>query len=264
MVSKINPNHKIPTDELDHLVSYINDVKPFRTKLTDVVCTFTFVEHAYAYASETCNTVVDFIMDYHLDPEVGYSEERFDYVNYSDDTKASIPAVDTGYNKSGFGADHFDGLTQVEDYVPSTPTTVKTRFKEQLIIDTSRTILDGFDTDTADTDLFDIIGLGTLPELKPTPILVLPDESDPISDMFDPEADPTPPDTIISINADNTVLILSDVFDGGEFGDIVSTYTGLIDQVAFDDGEFDRVISDVLSLNDSTFDDDYIGSLFNE
>lgn len=277
MISKMNPKYKIPTDELDHLVDYVNDIKPFRTKLADVVCTFTFIEHAYAYASETCNSVVDFIMDYHLDPEAGYSEERFNYVDYDDNTSATVPNIASGYNEWGFGAEHFDGLVQVEDYVPSSPTTIKTSFKEQLIIDTSRIIQDGFDIESSDTDLFDAINLGTLPTVKPTPVLILPDETDPIADMFEPLVIPTPmamafsafneSDLVIDpilLSTTNDTLILSELFDDGEFGNIVSTYTGLIDQVAFDDGDFDRVITDVLSLNDSTFDDDFIRVLFNE
>lgn len=275
MISKMNPKYKIPTDELDHLVDYINDIKPFRTKLADIVCTFTFVEHAYAYASETCNSVVDFIMDYHLDPEAGYAEERFVYVDYDDNTSAKIPNVASGYEEWGFSADHFDGLVRVEDYVPSSPTTIKTSFKEQLIIDTSRTIQDGFDIEASDTDLFDSINLGTLPAVKPTPVLILPDESDPFADMFEPLVIPTPVVAAFAFNEFDSAmepvlltasdtLILSELFDDGEFGNIVSTYTGLIDQVAFDDGDFDRVITDVLTLNDSTFDTDFIRVLFNE
>lgn len=188
--------------------SYINLTKPYHTKLKDIIVNFKFVENIFATVSETGKpstgvttggtgtsgniqpnlldnvniqvgdriiSTIGFILDYN-------KSEFVDDYGKPLKLNAKYNKVDYGFAMVPLGADHlgasldhtsigdaYDMLKSTFDYNQNNnDTTIKTSITEHLIIDTSRTLVLGFDYKSYDTDKFDTIDTTgiTLPALK--------------------------------------------------------------------------------------------------
>jgi hypothetical protein len=163
--SKLYPKYKSTIDEVSDLVDYINDVKPYHTKIDDIIIQYTFVENIITSIAENHQKVIDFIIDYNID-ESGYDVKRYDHAGYDGELISVTEYYPTGFNKHGFDSEHFDALPTM-DYVANTsPTTIKSSIKEHLVIDISRYELTGYDYVNFDDDLFDTLNTSKLPETK--------------------------------------------------------------------------------------------------
>lgn len=207
--SKLNPIIKDTITNMyeTEIMSYINLTKPYHTKLKDIVVNFKFVENIIAAVSETGKpsgstgnipnvelpvnlidnltalvgdnivSTIGFILDYN----------KSEYIDdYGQPLKLSEKYLTKsyGYGVMPLGMDHlgaslthtnigdvYDRLHPTYDYNQNNnDTTIKTSITEKLVIDTSRTVILGFDTKAYDTDKFDTIDITgvTIPPLKPT------------------------------------------------------------------------------------------------
>lgn len=205
--SKLNPIVKdsISNSYEREVLSYINLTKPYHTKLKDIIVNFKFVENIFATVTETgkpstggtggtSGNIPTNLLD-NINVQVGDSIIStigfiLDYnkSEFADDYGKPLKLpnkynkVDYGFAMVPFGVDHlaasldhtsigdaYDMLNPTYDYNQNNnDTTIKTSITERLVIDTSRTLVLGFDYRTYDSDKFDTIDTTgvTLPPLK--------------------------------------------------------------------------------------------------
>jgi hypothetical protein len=71
-------------DPIEGLVQYVNDIKPYHTKLIDVVVTYTYEERINVTILDNLFTTVTFNMDYSREPcFFGYDTDSYDYTAYN-------------------------------------------------------------------------------------------------------------------------------------------------------------------------------------
>lgn len=205
--SKLNPIVKDKLSDIyeREARSYVNLTKPFHTKMKDIIVNFKFVENIIAAVGETGKpstgaggtsgniptaalldnmnvlvgdniiSTIGFILDYNKSEFVeDYNKplklnEKYNKVDYG------YAVVPFGVDQLGASLDHatindaFDMMHSTYDYNQNNnDTTIKASITEKLVIDTSRTLVLGFDNKSYDTDKFDTIDLEgvTLPPLK--------------------------------------------------------------------------------------------------
>ena len=189
------------------VLSYIHLTKPYHTKLKEVIVNFKFVENIMTYIDEnghlpiskplkptgpvdTTSNLLDninvlvsdniistigFILDYNKSEFVDDYGKPLKLVD-------KYKKIDYGYGIQPFGIDPlgaslehnnigdvYDMLHPTYDYNQNNnDTTIKTSITEKLVIDTSRTLVLGFDYKSYDTDKFDTIDTTgvSLPPLK--------------------------------------------------------------------------------------------------
>lgn len=163
--SKLYPKIKSVNDDVTDLVSYINDVKPFHTKIEDVIIQYTFFENIGVDISENYNSIIDFIINYHQDKD-GYDVYRYNHEGYDGSQILVQEYYAKGFNEYGYDMEHFDASLNPDYMINDSETTIKTTITEHLTIDTARIKMVGFDYKNYDNDRFDYIDLSILPEVK--------------------------------------------------------------------------------------------------
>lgn len=163
--SKLYPKVKTVSDDVTDLVDFINDIKPYHTKLDEVIVQYTFVENMMVAVSEDHQKVIDFIIDYNID-ESGYDVKRFDHASYDGELISVTEYYPKGFNEYGFDNEHFDAIPKLDIIVNDSPTTIKSSIREHLVIDISRSNIEGLDYKPFDEDLYDTVDLSSLPEIK--------------------------------------------------------------------------------------------------
>lgn len=270
---RLDPVLKVEEDDYTALINYIHEVKPYHTKLGDLIFTYVFEENIDIEIQEQFNTTIDFIINYvpnditgfdlerysyngydgdaidftetrygiigggfgigydlavnpdfpdanytgafddldvpekttdYLDEIFGYHDhvygigfdhigfdmtddlcltccnsygygvsldnsfelKGFDYESQSGNTKKVYNIVMYGYQTAGYDIAHFDGDPAIKKIIPDTPTSVRTRFKEQLIIDASLQIPKGFHFADFELQIYNAETFGGMPYLK--------------------------------------------------------------------------------------------------
>ncbi len=163
--SKLFPKLKNLADEVSDLIYYVNDVKPYHTKIKDVIVQYTFVEDIYTTITETHEKVIDFLIDYNID-ERGYDIHRYDHRSYDGELISVTEYYAKGFNEYGFDSEHYDAIPILDYFANKSPTTVSTNIKEHLVIDISRYKLVGLDYFPYDGDKYDHTNILELPEVK--------------------------------------------------------------------------------------------------
>ena len=103
-------------DPIEGLVQYVKDIKPYHTKLIDVVVTYTYEERINTTVLDNLYTTITFNMDYSREPCLfGYDTDGYDSTAYN------IP--DFGYAINHSNAYHIEcSLTGCERYYSITTT----------------------------------------------------------------------------------------------------------------------------------------------
>jgi hypothetical protein len=186
------------------VLSYLNLTKPYHTKIKDMIVNFVFVEHVNVLVDENGrpidNTIIDtgtpitnfldniripvgdniittigFLLDYNKSEFVDdYGKplkllEKYKKVDYGYEIQPfGVSPLASSLEHTNIG-DEYDMLHPTFDYNQNNnDTTIKTSITEKLVIDTSRTLVLGFDYKPYDTDKYDTIDTTgqTLPPLK--------------------------------------------------------------------------------------------------
>jgi hypothetical protein len=193
--SKLNPIIKDSITDFyeKSVISYINLTKPYHTKLKDIIVNFKFVENINAIIDETGQPPVDtivpgtigpvnlfdtinaltndniistigFILDYNKTEYVDDYGQPLKLLSKYKKESYGYEIVPFGHSPLGANLDHtaigdvYDMLHPTYEYNQNNnDTTIKTSIKERLIIDTSRTLVLGFDYRPYDTDKYDTI-----------------------------------------------------------------------------------------------------------
>lgn len=153
-MSKLVPIVKQQVTTINRLVDYINDVKPYHTKILDTRVTFLIRESVFVNVTDEIQTTIDMI----LNTPITY--------DMNDATVGS-----DGFNLTGFGTSKFGAPSGVELTIsPSTSgtNTIVSGINEFLIIDTTRIAQYGLDYTISPDDALDDHGPIILPKLRAT------------------------------------------------------------------------------------------------
>lgn len=206
--SKLNPITKdIITDFYEKsVISYINLTKPYHTKLKDIIVNFKFVENIntiidesgqppsddilnpgggtaavnlfdniMALTNDNIISTIGFILDYNKTEYIDDYGNPLQLLSKYKNESYGYEVVPFGHAPLGADLSHtaignvYDMLHPTYEYHQNNnDTTIKTSIKEHLIIDTSRTLVLGFDYKPYDTDKYDTIDINgvTIPPPK--------------------------------------------------------------------------------------------------
>jgi hypothetical protein len=157
-MSKLSPIVKQQLTPINRLINFINDVKPYHTKVLETAVKFTIYEDVFVSITDTINTTVDLLID-----------NQIKYNNV--DVIANVGLMEQhGFNLYGYGFERFAakaGLDTANQIDPNGENTLNTSMTEYLIIDKTRTVYVGLDYSTQNE--FDSNGKIILPAIKVSP-----------------------------------------------------------------------------------------------
>lgn len=154
-MSKLAPIVKQQITAINRLVNFINEVKPYHTKILDTHVTFTMIEDVFVNITEMYESTVDLLLDNPMSYTTG-------------NVVANIGLMELqGFQMYGYGMDRFDARagTNAGNQIDTTgPNTLNTSITEYLIVDKTRTVLLGLGYETSNA--LDINGDIILPVTK--------------------------------------------------------------------------------------------------
>jgi hypothetical protein len=157
-MSKLSPIVKQQLTPINRLINFINEVKPYHTKVLETAVKFTIYEDVFVTITDTINTTVDLL----LDNQIKYNDTNI---------IANIGLMEQhGYNLYGYGFERFaakPGLDTANQIDPNGENTINTSMAEYLIIDKTRTLFIGLDYSSQNE--FDSNGKIILPAIKVSP-----------------------------------------------------------------------------------------------
>ncbi len=152
-MSKLAPIVKQQVTTINRLVDYINDIKPYHTKILDTRVTFVIREAVHVNVSDEIQSTIDMI----LNTPIAYDE--------------NIIASKESFSLHGFGATGFGAPSGI-DYTLANGAngmnTIVSGINEYLIIDTTRTVVYGLDFTVSPDDVLDDSSSVVLPKLRAT------------------------------------------------------------------------------------------------
>ena len=153
-MSKLVPIVKQQVTTINRLVDYINDVKPYHTKILDTRVTFLIRESVFVNVTDEIQTTIDMILNTPISYEINDAATKLD-----------------GFNSYGFGTARFGAPSGIDVTVsPSTSgvNTIVSGINEFLVIDTTRLAHYGIVNAESPDDVLDDHGPIILPKLKAT------------------------------------------------------------------------------------------------
>jgi hypothetical protein len=133
-MSKLAPIVKQQVTAINRLINFVNEVKPYHTKILDTHVTFTMIEDVFVNITEMFESTVDLLLDNPMSYTTG-------------NIVANIGLMEPhGFNTYGYGIERYDaraGSNSGSQIDTTGPNTLNTSITEYLIVDKTRTIFLG-------------------------------------------------------------------------------------------------------------------------